>query len=86
LMAASEGGFAALGLVVCAGGILVAAFAGFLWCNPPGSVGATIDSTGRWVELAPVAPAFARAYEEQEARRRAARRAEAAGLDDPQRR
>jgi hypothetical protein len=80
LMARTEGGFAGLGLLLCALALVVAAFAGFLWLNPPGSAGATIDSTGRWVELDPVAPAFARAYEEQEARRRAARRAEAAGL------
>ena len=49
---------------------------GFFWINVPGSVGGHLDGTGRWIELDPVAPAFAAAYEAQEARRRAARRDE----------
>ena len=73
----TQPGFRPLGAVVAAGAAFVTAFSYFLWLNPPGSAGLTLDRTGRWVELDPVAPAFARAYEEQEARRRAARRAEA---------
>ena len=46
----------------------------FLWSNLPGSVGGHLDSTGRWIELDPVSSAFAAAYEQQEADRRAARR------------
>lgn len=86
--AGAVAGFALLGgtwgglaLVFFVGGLLTASVGAFFWFNPPGSVGATLDSTVRWVELDNASPAFVRAYEEQEARRRAARRAEASHQD-----
>ena len=83
-------GYGVLGFGFAVVGGVAALVGGFLGLNPPGSAGLTLDRTGRWVELDPVSPAFARAYEDQEARRRAARRAESAsasarrGGDDPQ--
>lgn len=75
-------GFATLGyLGVALGGLALVAGL-FLWANPPGSVGLTLDSTGRWVEVDNASPAFAVAYEQQEARRRAARRADALDRSD----
>lgn len=71
-------GFRTLGILLAAGGAVAALVGYFLWLNPPGSVGATLDSTGRWIVLDNVSSAFAFAYEQQEARRRAARRAGAA--------
>jgi hypothetical protein len=87
-VAAALGGFAllggtwgGLGLLFFVGGLLAASLGAFFWFNPPGSVGATLDSTVRWVELDNASPAFVRAYEGQEAHRRAARRAEAQHRD-----
>jgi len=71
------GSYRGLGFLFFVGGLLAASVGAFLWFNPPGSVGLTLDSTVRWVELDNASPAFVRAYEDQEARRRAARRAEA---------
>lgn len=71
------GPYRGLGFFFLVGGLLAASVGVFLWFNPHGSVGLTLDSTVRWVELDNASPAFVRAYEEQEARRRAARRAEA---------
>jgi hypothetical protein len=47
-----------------------------VWSNPPGALGLKLDSTGRWIEVDNASPAFTFAYEQQEARRRAARRAD----------
>ena len=79
LALAQADGFGPVGTVVMFGAAFVGAFFVFLWSNPPGSVGGHLDSTGRWVELDPVSPRFAAAYERQEADRRAARRAEVRG-------
>ena len=68
------GGFDGIALVGLGLGIVAAVVGGFFWINVPGSVGGTLDSTSRWIELDSVHPRFAAAYEEQEARRRAARR------------
>jgi hypothetical protein len=76
LVIRSNVGFANLALLLGAAGLVALLLGLFLWANPPGAVGLTLDSTGRWVELDNVSPAFAAAYEQQEARRRAARRAE----------
>jgi hypothetical protein len=76
-----DGTWGGLGLLFFVGGLLTASVGAFFWFNPPGSVGATLDSTVRWVELDNASPAFVRAYEAQEARRRAARRAAADSHD-----
>jgi len=68
-------GLAALGFVFGGLGLTITLF---FWCYPPGSVGAKLQSNGRWVGLEPVSNAFAFAFEQQESRRRAARRAESA--------
>ena len=73
--ASSASAFRSLGLLGMGGAVLVAVLGYFLWLNPPGSVGMTIDGTGRWVELDNASPAFVAAYEAQEAQRRAERRA-----------
>jgi hypothetical protein len=72
-------GLGALGFIAGTIGVLVFTF---LWSHVPGSVGGHLDSTGRWIELEPVSAAFAFAYEQQEARRRAARRAATYEPDD----
>ena len=75
-------GFATLGTAGVVVGGLALVIGLFLWANPPGSVGITLDSTGRWVEVDSASPAFTLAYEQQEARRRAARRADALDPSD----
>ena len=79
LAMATEAGFRNLGIAVGAVTVLVGAGFAFLWWNVPGSVGGHLDASGRWIELDPVSANFAAAYEQQEADRRAARRAEVIG-------
>jgi hypothetical protein len=81
LLLSTAGTSAYRGLAVAgfAGGVLGVVVFAFFWSNPPGSVGGALDSTGRWIDLDPVSTRFADAYEQQEARRRAARRAGSSG-------
>ena len=79
LTTSGTSGFRGLGALGFVAGIVGMLAFGFLWSNVPGSVGGRLDTTGRWIVLDPVNDRFAAAYEQQEARRRAARRADAAG-------
>jgi hypothetical protein len=58
-----------VGALVVVGGLIRAAV-------PAGSIGGKPDSNGRWITLSGVSHAFADAYDMQERRRRAERRAE----------
>ena len=69
-------GFGNLGIAGFVVGGITVTLGVFLWANPPGSVGLTLDGTGRWIEVDTCSNGFAFAYEQQEARRRAARRSE----------
>ena len=80
LGAGPAAGFRTIGMLLCGAAVLSGIVFAFLWSNLPGSVGGHLDSTGRWIELDPVSPRFAEAYEAQEADRRAARRAEITGM------
>jgi hypothetical protein len=71
--------FTGIAVAVAVAGVIGIVVFAFLWSYVPGSVGGRLDGTGRWVELFPVSAAFAAAYEDQEARRRAARRDEVNG-------
>ena len=68
--------FRPLSVLLGVAGVIAAVGFAFFWANVPGSVGGHLDGTGRWIELDPVAPAFAAAYDAQEAHRRASRRDE----------